>query len=157
VHNFVPHCIRLHGQQNVKITIYRWVFLNVVSIMTGGTVQCKSCFCCSYVVLSCTFYVGNSYLIPVCTYGIELWGCASKSNIAIIQRHQSKLLRSITNAQWYVSNHTLHSDLHIPNVHTVFRERTATHRTALDSHPNPLMEPLVHPPNNRRLKTKKDV
>ena len=76
----------------------------------------------------------------------------SKSNIAIIQRYQSKLLISITNAPWYVSNHTLHSDLQIPHVHTVFRERTATHRTALDSHPNPLMEPLVHRPDNRRLK-----
>jgi hypothetical protein len=77
-------------------------------------------------------------------YGIELWGCASKSNIAVIQRCQSKLLRSITNAPRYVSNQTLHSNLHIPHVHTVFRERTATHCTALDSHPNPLMEPLVH-------------
>ena len=38
------------------------------------------------------------------------------------------------------------------NVHTVFMERTATHRTALDSHPNPLTEPLAHPPNDRRLK-----
>ena len=42
--------------------------------------------------------------------------------------------------------------LHILHVHTVFRKRTATHRTALDSHPDPLTEPLVHPPNNRRLK-----
>jgi len=94
----------------------------------------------------------KTVLNPVWTYGIELWGCASKSNTAVIQRYQSKLLRSITNAPWYVSNQTLNSDLHIPHVHTVFRERTATHRTALDSHSNPLMEPLVHPPNNRRLK-----
>jgi hypothetical protein len=79
---------------------------------------------------------------------VILWN----SNIAVIQQYQSTLLRSITNAPWYVSNQTLHSDLHIPDVHTVFRERRATHRTALNSHPNPLMEPLVHPPNNRRLK-----
>jgi len=72
--------------------------------------------------------------------------CASTSNIALIQRYQSKLLRTITNAPWYVSNHTLHSDLQVPYVHTVFRERTATHRAALDSHRNPVMEPLVHPP-----------
>jgi hypothetical protein len=32
------------------------------------------------------------------TYGIELWGLASPSNIAKIQRYQSKLLRLITNA-----------------------------------------------------------
>jgi hypothetical protein len=31
-------------------------------------------------------------LRPVWTYGIELWGCANKSNIAIMQRYQSKLL-----------------------------------------------------------------
>ena len=80
--------------------------------------------------------------------------CASKSNRAPVQRYQSKLLRTITNAPRYVSNHTLHSDLKAPYVHTVFRERTATHRAALDSHPNPLMEPLVYPPNNRRLKRK---
>jgi len=91
-------------------------------------------------------------LKPVWTYGIELWGCATKSNVAVIQRYQSKLLRTITNAPWYVSNQTTHSDLHIQHVRTVFRERTATHHTTLDSHPNPLMEPLVHPPNNRRLK-----
>ena len=94
----------------------------------------------------------KTVLKPVWTYGIELWGCATKSNIAVIQRYQSKLLRSITNAPWYVSNQTLHSYLHIPHVSTVFRERTVTHRTALDSHPNPLIEPLVHPSNNMRLK-----
>jgi hypothetical protein len=94
----------------------------------------------------------KTVLKPVWTYGIELWWCATMSNIAVIQRYQSKLLRTITNAPWYVSNQTLHSDLDIPHVRTVFRERTATHHTTLDSHPNPLMEPLAHPPNNRHLK-----
>jgi hypothetical protein len=94
----------------------------------------------------------KTVLKPVWTYGIELWGCATKSNTAVIQRYQSKLLRTIINTLWYVSNQTLHSHLHIPHVRTVFREQRATHRTALDSHPNPLIEPLVHPPNNRRLK-----
>lgn len=37
--------------------------------------------------------------------------CARKSNIAIMQRCQSKILRIISNAIWYVSNHTLHIDL----------------------------------------------
>ena len=53
------------------------------------------------------------------TYGIALWGCASKSNISVIQRYQSKLLLTITNAPWYVTNQTLHSDLRIPYVHSV--------------------------------------
>ena len=43
----------------------------------------------------------------------------------------------MVNAPWYVSNHTLHTDLHIPYVRTVFQERIAAHRTTLTSHPNP--------------------
>jgi hypothetical protein len=42
----------------------------------------------------------------------------------------------MANAPWYVSNHTLHTDLHIPYVRTVFQERIAKHRTTLTSHPN---------------------
>jgi hypothetical protein len=94
----------------------------------------------------------KTVLKPVWTYGIELWGCATKSNIAVIQRYQSTLLRTITNAPRYASSQSLHSDLHIQHVRTVFRERTATHHTTLDSYPNPLMEPLVHPSNNMSLK-----
>jgi hypothetical protein len=43
-------------------------------------------------------------LRPVWTYGIELWGCASSSNIEILQRYQSNMLRLITQAPWYVTN-----------------------------------------------------
>jgi hypothetical protein len=50
---------------------------------------------------------------PIWTYGIELWGCASKTNIDIIQRLQSKTLRAMTNAPWYLSNDTLNNDLGI--------------------------------------------
>ena len=32
--------------------------------------------------------VYKAVIKPIWTYGIELWGCASKSNIAIIQRTQ---------------------------------------------------------------------
>ena len=62
----------------------------------------------------------KTVLKPVRTYGIELWGCATKSNIAVIQQYQSKLLRSMTSAPWYVSNHTLHFDLRIPYVYVVY-------------------------------------
>jgi len=44
----------------------------------------------------------KTVLKPVWTYGIELCGCVRKSNIEIIQRYQSKILRTITNAPWYV-------------------------------------------------------
>ncbi|KAJ4435260.1 hypothetical protein ANN_23838 [Periplaneta americana] len=37
-------------------------------------------------------------LKPIWTYGIQLWGTASNSNIEILQRYQSKTLRSIATA-----------------------------------------------------------
>ena len=94
----------------------------------------------------------KTILKPVWTYGIELWGCASNSNIEIIQRYQSKLLRLITSAQWYVTNRTLHSDLHIPYVREVFLERIADHRNSITSHPNPLVAPLLRSRTTRPLK-----
>ena len=54
-------------------------------------------------------------LKPIWTYGIELWGCAKPTNIKILQNYQSKILRIMTNAPWYVSNQTLHEDLKIPS------------------------------------------
>ena len=94
----------------------------------------------------------KTVLKPIWTYGIALWGCASKSNISIIQRYQSKLLRIITNAPWYVTNQTLHSDLHIPYVHSVLQDYIHKHQSALETHPIPLVEPLIHTTHTRRLK-----
>jgi len=99
----------------------------------------------------------KTVLKPVWTYGIELWGCATKTNIAVIQRYQSKLLRTITNAPWYVSNQTLHSDLHTPHVRTVFRERTATHHTTPGLAPQPSHGTTSAPTKQQALKTKMDI
>jgi hypothetical protein len=93
----------------------------------------------------------KTILNPIWTYGILLWVYASKSNIAVMQRYQSKIFRTITNAPRYVTNQTLHTDLQIPFAHTVFQERIHKHRTALASNPNPLVEPMLHPEHNRRL------
>ena len=40
----------------------------------------------------------KAILIPVWTYGIQLWGTASNPNIEILQRFQSKTLRSLIDA-----------------------------------------------------------
>ena len=40
---------------------------------------------------------------PIWSYGTQLWGCAKPSNTQIIQRIQSKTLRIVFNAPWYVS------------------------------------------------------
>jgi len=51
-----------------------------------------------------------SLITPIWTYCIELWGCACKSNTAIIQRYQPKILREIIEAPWYVTNAMIYDD-----------------------------------------------
>jgi hypothetical protein len=46
----------------------------------------------------------ETILKPIWTYGIQLWGTASTSDIEILERFQSKVLRMIVNAPWYVPN-----------------------------------------------------
>jgi hypothetical protein len=60
------------------------------------------------------FLLYKCVLKPVWTYGIQLWGCAKPSHTQIIQRLQSKILRSITNEPWYVSNLTIFQRLARP-------------------------------------------
>jgi hypothetical protein len=48
----------------------------------------------------------KSIITPIWTYSIELWGCSCKSNIAVIQRCQTKIIRAIVDApmvchQWH--------------------------------------------------------
>lgn len=50
------------------------------------------------------FLLYKTILKPARSNGVELWGSVSNSNVEIIQRHQSKLLRQITKPPWYVSN-----------------------------------------------------
>jgi hypothetical protein len=73
----------------------------------------------------------KSIITRIWTYGIKLWGCASKSNIAVIQRCQSKILRAIVDAPWYVTNDMIHKDLGTPTVQEVIHVRSIKHRTKL--------------------------
>lgn len=75
-------------------------------------------------------------LKPVWTYGIQLWGTASSSNIEILQRFQSKVLRTLTGAPWYVSNLTLHRDLKVPCVKDEIRRFSENYLSKLNYHPN---------------------
>ena len=72
---------------------------------------------------------------PIWSYGIELWVCASKSNIVTLQRSQSKILRAIENTPCCVTNHTLHTDFNIPYVNDVICESINKHHIKLEAHP----------------------
>ena len=58
----------------------------------------------SMLSLDCKLLLYNSVLKPIWTYGIQLWGTASASNVEKIQRRQNKILRTITAAPWYIRN-----------------------------------------------------
>jgi hypothetical protein len=73
---------------------------------------------------------------PIWTYGMEIWGCARKSNISIIQRSQSKILRMIANAPWYILNITLHEDLNVPLVKEVIKQRSTIYHNKIEGHVN---------------------
>ena len=92
-------------------------------------------------------------LKPVWTYGIQLWGCAKPSHTQILQRLQSKILRSLANAPWYVSNLQLHTDLGIPFVSAEIYGSSLLYHSRLAGHHNALVATLSTPPNvARRLK-----
>lgn len=80
----------------------------------------------------------KTILKPVWTYGIQLWGTASNSNIEILQRYQSKTLRLIANAPWFITNNNIHKDLQIPTVKDEINKHTSRYLDRLSTHSNPL-------------------
>jgi hypothetical protein len=91
-------------------------------------------------------------LKPNWTYGIQLWGSASISNIEILERFQGKVLRMITDAPWYVPNTILRQDLQITSVKEEIRGFSTQYRDRLYTHPNNHTVHLTVPPDRRRLR-----
>lgn len=78
----------------------------------------------------------NQVIKPVWTYGCQLWGCASKSNINKIQTFQNKVLRNIVSAPWYARNRDIHRDLGIKTVLEEIKNIAQKHETRLHEHVN---------------------
>jgi hypothetical protein len=86
------------------------------------------CLICRCDVVSTSFeaLASNKLLIykailkPIWTYGIQLWGTASTSNIEILERFQSKALSMIVDAPWYVPNTVIRRDLQIQQLQEKF-------------------------------------
>jgi hypothetical protein len=92
-------------------------------------------------------------LKPNWTYGVELCGSASNSNIEILERFQSKVLRIITDAPRYVPNAVIKRDLEVLSVRQEVGNCSVTYRQRLDDHPNRLAKSLFQRTTyNRRLK-----
>lgn len=95
----------------------------------------------------------KTILKPIWSYGIQLCGTASNSNIKKLQTFQSKALRTIADAPWFVSNKTLHRDLNIPFVKDEITKLSARYLQRLSDHENPLAIVLLDDSNEiKRLK-----
>jgi hypothetical protein len=75
----------------------------------------------------------------------------SNSNTEILERFQSKALRMIVDAPWYVSNTVIRKDLQIPTVKEEIRRYSSQYSARLSTHPNDLIVNLVELPDNSRL------
>jgi hypothetical protein len=93
----------------------------------------------------------KTVIAPIWSYGLELWGSASKYNTAIIQRCQSKILRAIVDAPWYATNTMIHNDLGIPPIQKVIHDGSSKRRAKLQSHSNPLVRSLPREYVTQRL------
>jgi hypothetical protein len=56
----------------------------------------------------------------------SLWGSASNSHLEILEIFQSKVLRMLTNAPWFVPNTIIRNDLRVPTVRQEARKESPT-------------------------------
>jgi hypothetical protein len=96
---------------------------------------------------SCSFTTNILYkqvLRPVWSYRIQLWGCASDSNIQVIQRFQNKVLKCIVQTPWYIRNSDLHRDLRIETVTDIITRLASSHKKKLQNHINSEVSRLLN-------------
>lgn len=85
----------------------------------------------------------NAIIKPIWTYGIQLWGTASDSNIMCLQRAQNAILRVIANAPWFTRNDEIHDYLNMTTIKEEIKKFTNNYIERLASHPNPLASKLL--------------
>lgn len=92
---------------------------------------------------------------PIWTYGIQLWGTASHTTIKLLQQLQSKTLRKIAGAPYYITNKRLHEELNIKTVQEEVLSQLQNYKLRIQQHPNPLATNLMRNTETfKRLKRK---
>jgi hypothetical protein len=94
----------------------------------------------------------KTILKPIWTYGIQLCGTASTSNIEILERFQSKTLRIIVDAPWYVPNNHIRRNLQMTSVKEEIRRYSNQYSARLSTHPNDQILTLMELSSNWRLR-----
>jgi hypothetical protein len=94
----------------------------------------------------------KTILKPIWTYGIQLWGTASASNIEILEHFQWKALCMIVGAPWYVLNTVIQRDIQIQTVKEEIRHYSSQYSARLSTYQNDLIVNLIVLPDNMRLR-----
>lgn len=89
---------------------------------------------------------------PIWTYGIQLWGAAKKTNIQIIERTQTKIIRSILGAPRYMKNSNMLRDVEIKTVAEEAIQATSNYVNRLRNHPNEYAKTLLSTEKFKRIK-----
>lgn len=95
-----------------------------------------------YTSLKNELLIYKTFLKPIWTYGLQFWDVAKKSNLNKIHTYQNVTLCHLTNAPPYISNLTLHNDLHVKSIEkesVLFYKRFFL---PLANHNNPLLRNL---------------
>lgn len=106
--------------------------------------------------LTCKRLLYVAIIQSIWTYEIQVWGCASKSNIEIIQCCQNIALRTIVAAYRYDRNDIIHRDLMMTSVQDEITKFSRKHEKRLDKHINPAeIQLLENSQDIRRLKRRR--
>lgn len=98
----------------------------------------------------------KSILKPVWTYGIELWGSASHSNVEILQRFQNKALKILCCAPWFTKNTEVHEYLQVLTMRDEVEKFCKSYKRRLQGHKNVLAQTLLANESHlKRLKRKR--
>jgi hypothetical protein len=136
-----------------RLTWHKHIFAERKQLVTTLTKMYWLLRCKSKLSTSNKLLIYKTILKPIWTYGIQLWGTASTSNIEILERFQLKALHMTVDAPWYVPNTVIRKDLQIPTVKEEIRRYSSQYSARLSAHPNGLVVNLMEQPdNNRRLR-----
>jgi hypothetical protein len=79
---------------------------------------------------------------PMMEYACHAWRSATRTHVRRLQLLQSKCLRLVTGASWYLSNSQIHEDLCIPLFPDHIRALTANFNSRLADVGNPLFRQI---------------
>ena len=86
----------------------------------------------------CVYYKANMNHMS-----IHFWNSACASKVLKLQRTQSKLLRQIVCARWYIRNDNNNSDFNMPAIQDEIKKFAIKYVGKLTIHPNALVRDML--------------